>query len=208
MGDDPKKKLIESGSRVFAMKGYFHSKVAEIATDANANIASINYHFNSKENLFIETLKHAFEVGNQKYPVTSNLNDNAPPLERVRFFAQAILRRSFDKGPAGDFNRMMCNTIHTPHSPIERIMLEVCSFELDELDRTLRELYEGSPLSTIQLAKTNLISLATIISKYPFLMTNLVGETPSEEQISLFIEIQLDSIVASLQVLAQNQLSE
>ena len=50
--------LLETASVLFAKKGYAATSVREIAATADVNIASINYHFKSKENLYAEVFRY------------------------------------------------------------------------------------------------------------------------------------------------------
>jgi len=45
-------RIIAEATRLFAEKGYERASIKEISERANANIAAVNYHFESKENLF------------------------------------------------------------------------------------------------------------------------------------------------------------
>jgi AcrR family transcriptional regulator len=50
---------------IFTKKGFLATTIRDIATEADINVASINYHFGSKENLFAfimdETIKNLFD---------------------------------------------------------------------------------------------------------------------------------------------------
>lgn len=49
--------IIEAAMRLFAEKGYEATSVRDIATQAQANLALINYHFGSKEGLLKEIIE-------------------------------------------------------------------------------------------------------------------------------------------------------
>jgi len=53
-----RKKIIEVATKLFSKKSYKGTSVRDISALANVNIASINYHFKSKENLLFEVLKN------------------------------------------------------------------------------------------------------------------------------------------------------
>jgi AcrR family transcriptional regulator len=54
-------KIIESARILFADFGYEGTSIREIARTANVNVASVNYYFTSKENLFIEILRNGYK---------------------------------------------------------------------------------------------------------------------------------------------------
>ncbi|MDQ8185040.1 TetR/AcrR family transcriptional regulator [Pelagicoccus sp. SDUM812002] len=54
-------KLIEAAEREFAEKGFHGASIRDITSRAGANVASVNYHFGSKETLFIEMIRYRLE---------------------------------------------------------------------------------------------------------------------------------------------------
>lgn len=57
---DTKKKILEVARVLFADQGFEGTSVREIAKAADVNIASVNYHFTNKENLFNELRKTGY----------------------------------------------------------------------------------------------------------------------------------------------------
>jgi AcrR family transcriptional regulator len=51
---DTKEKIIETAGELFAQKGYEGTSVRDIAAMADVNLASINYHYENKQNLYYE----------------------------------------------------------------------------------------------------------------------------------------------------------
>jgi len=58
-------KILNAARHIFTKKGFLATTVRDIATEANTNVASVNYYFRSKENLFAfimdETIKKLFD---------------------------------------------------------------------------------------------------------------------------------------------------
>lgn len=54
---DTKKKIMEVARILFANQGFEGTSIREIATQAEVNVASVNYHFSNKENLFNEIIQ-------------------------------------------------------------------------------------------------------------------------------------------------------
>jgi AcrR family transcriptional regulator len=57
---ETRQKIIEAARVLFAEQGYEGSSVREIAGRAGVNVASLNYYFTSKENLFHEILRAGY----------------------------------------------------------------------------------------------------------------------------------------------------
>lgn len=55
---DTKQRIMEAAINLFALKGFDGASIREIAKLANVNVASLNYHFKSKENLRQEMMDH------------------------------------------------------------------------------------------------------------------------------------------------------
>ena len=89
-------RLLEAAAEVFAKKGFRDATVADICERAGANIAAVNYHFQGKENLYVEAWRDAFEKGLRKYPPHGGVDSSAPPEERLRGRITALLKRFLD----------------------------------------------------------------------------------------------------------------
>lgn len=63
---DTKKKIVEASTYLFGVKGYDGTSTREIALRAGVNIASLNYHFKSKQGLLIEVTAAVIEEFKQK----------------------------------------------------------------------------------------------------------------------------------------------
>lgn len=50
-------KILKISHKLFAEKGLNGVSVREIAKECNVNVSAINYHFNNKENLYLETIR-------------------------------------------------------------------------------------------------------------------------------------------------------
>lgn len=57
---ETKEKIMKAARLLFADRGYEGTSVREIAKAAEVNIASLNYYFSSKENLFQEIIKTGY----------------------------------------------------------------------------------------------------------------------------------------------------
>jgi AcrR family transcriptional regulator len=93
-----REKLLASASEVFADKGYRDATIAEICEQARANIASVNYHFGTKEKLYVEAWRHAFIESIKAHPPDGGVSVDAPPEDRLRGQIKALLQRIADRG--------------------------------------------------------------------------------------------------------------
>ena len=57
---ETKERIMKVARVLFANLGYEGASIREIAKSAEVNVASVNYYFSSKENLFLEVLKSGY----------------------------------------------------------------------------------------------------------------------------------------------------
>jgi AcrR family transcriptional regulator len=76
-------KIKDAARRIFTKKGFLATTIRDIATEADINVASVNYYFRSKENLFAfimdETIKKLFD---KIEPVLNN--EDTGIIEKIR----------------------------------------------------------------------------------------------------------------------------
>jgi len=95
-GQETRRHLLEAACAVFGQKGFREATIAEICRRAGANTAAANYHFGSKEALYVESWRFAFEQSNKTYPPDGGVALEAPAEDRLRGRILAIIRRIID----------------------------------------------------------------------------------------------------------------
>jgi len=95
-GLETRMRLLDAAGLVFAAKGFHDTKIAEICRMANANIAAVNYHFGSKEGLYVEAWRHAFNRSIENHPPDGGVPKSAPAKDRLRGQIVALMHRIMD----------------------------------------------------------------------------------------------------------------
>ena len=91
-GEDPRHRLLDVAGQKFAEKGFDATNVREITEAAGMNVASVNYHFGSKEELYIEAVRHAARTCEPITPMPT-WPEGVPAEQRLRDFIRAFLTR-------------------------------------------------------------------------------------------------------------------
>jgi AcrR family transcriptional regulator len=95
-GQETRERLLDAAVEVFADKGFWEATTAEICRKAGANAAAVNYHFGSKEDLYVESWRHAFRRSLDAYPPHGGVPDTAAARKRLHARIRTILRRITD----------------------------------------------------------------------------------------------------------------
>jgi AcrR family transcriptional regulator len=60
--EDTRDRILLAAQRLFADKGFDATSVRDITTEADCNVASVNYHFGGKDKLYLETFRSMLTV--------------------------------------------------------------------------------------------------------------------------------------------------
>ncbi len=88
-----RQKILDAAEIVFAEHGYAAATVREICNVAEVNIASINYHFGGKEELYKELCLNLFRTVFDRYPISRDFPEGTPQEDRLFFFIRGMLQR-------------------------------------------------------------------------------------------------------------------
>ena len=82
---DVRRRLLEAASEEFAAKGYEGATVRDIVARAHANLNSINYYFGSKQELYVEVMRHQVALSEAAHPqVAREPRPGEDPVEALR----------------------------------------------------------------------------------------------------------------------------
>jgi TetR/AcrR family transcriptional regulator, regulator of cefoperazone and chloramphenicol sensitivity len=90
--DPTRRRILEAAGPLFAAAGFDATSVRDITQAAATNVAAVNYHFRSKEDLYVETVRLAAESCNDLTPLPVWEQD-VPAEQKLRDFLRAFLTR-------------------------------------------------------------------------------------------------------------------
>ena len=122
-----RQRLLEAAGETFARHGYEHATVRDVCRLARANVAAVNYHFGSKERLYVETIRQATQrchAGHdletmQAVAVAPGLSKEGRLERIVRGFAETMLAPR-----EGWHLRLMLSELATPTHALDVIVRE------------------------------------------------------------------------------------
>ena len=87
---DVRRRLLDAASEEFAEKGYESATVRDIVARAHANLNSVNYYFGSKQELYVEVMRHQVALSEAAHPL---LVRDPPPGDDPAVALRAAVRR-------------------------------------------------------------------------------------------------------------------
>ncbi len=113
-------RLIEAAREVFSACGFQKATVREICRRAEANVTAVNYHFGSKDGLFIEALNFS----GLKALQSANMTADICPEKRLRLFIHDFMLMLLDENNATSQCRLMARELADPTPVLDKIVTE------------------------------------------------------------------------------------
>jgi AcrR family transcriptional regulator len=150
-------RLLKAASKLFADKGFDATKVAEICRSARANIAAVNYHFGSKENLYREAWRYAHAGAFKAFPPDGGVRPDASAEDRLRGRIWAALQRAL-AGDGAEF-RIMAHEMANPTGLLQQVVHDTIAPLREAMREILSELLDGrADEDTLRLCEISVIS--------------------------------------------------
>lgn len=119
--EDTRERILRAAQKLFAEKGFEATSVRDITTEAGCNVASVNYHFGGKENLYLETFRSMLTaLRDQQIETLDELmaRNPAPALEEyLQSFANGFLEPLVDDSHGRLFLDLVSREMITPRLP-------------------------------------------------------------------------------------------
>lgn len=117
-----RERLLDAAGEVFAERGYRRATVREICRRARVNVASVNYYFRGKEDLYADVLEFAYRQARQKYPMSDVASRPGSPENRLFGFVRLFLLRILDEGRPAWFGKLMAREIVEPTGALDKVI--------------------------------------------------------------------------------------
>ncbi len=119
---DTKQRILDAAERLFARDGYHATSLRSITTEAEANLAAVNYHFGSKESLLEATIDRRLRPLNEvRYGQLDALLQKTEETETIpscrdvlRTFVEPTLRLRKQGSGAENFVALIGRTLAEP----------------------------------------------------------------------------------------------
>jgi TetR/AcrR family transcriptional regulator, regulator of cefoperazone and chloramphenicol sensitivity len=136
-GSVTRERLIEAAGEIFAAQGLHGASIRDITQRAGANIASVNYHFHDKFELYALVLRRAHEriAAAMNQPLSAKT-----PEGRIRQLLSAMLTSAFDPARPKWHRRLLGRELLQPTPALDMMhdLMQGPSHRLWELFREIR----------------------------------------------------------------------
>jgi AcrR family transcriptional regulator len=154
-----KKCILDAAERLFARRGFHNTSLRDITSEAGVNIASVNYHFGTREALIREVvLRRLKPINRERMRLLESMRQDAaqdPGRLSVRAVLQAFLEPSVNflnsEPAASDFVRIMGQGMADPDETIRKLFMEQVRPVFRIMTELLSESLPDVPLSAIHV---------------------------------------------------------
>jgi AcrR family transcriptional regulator len=130
-------RLLDAAGRIFAEKGFDCATIRSISTLAGVNIASVNYYFGDKANLYIEAVLHAHQCRIDLLVI----DPESDPATQLRAYIRHFLCKILAVAEEGDWTqKLMLRELMLPTEATETLVREAIRPRYEQLQGILRKI--------------------------------------------------------------------
>lgn len=137
---DTRAVLLNVAEKLFLARGYEHVRVRDITDTARVNVAAVNYHFDSKDNLYRAVLRRRFrEIARRRIERINQVVEQAAKAPALGDLIAAYVRSFFDDAAVSADNRRHLALVYREMSP-DAVAPDLVASELaTPINRCLRQ---------------------------------------------------------------------
>jgi AcrR family transcriptional regulator len=170
-----RERILDAAERLFAERGFAGTSLRDITSAARVNLAAVNYHFGSKDELFLAVVVRRLEpVNRRRLELLDEAERRADPprLEDVvRAFVEPVVEARDDGGGMGPLPKLMARVVGEPGGWAEKILPLIFGTLAARFLAVLERALPGVPRSDLLWG---LVFSAGVLSHY-VLLGDLVG---------------------------------
>lgn len=169
-----KEKVLRTASKVFSENGYKETTVRMISEKAGVNVASVNYYFGDKEQLYLEVIRYWAKDAFRDFP-QEDLSDPelSPEVKIEKFIYYTLICMLGKDGKGTGFGRLMAlEASISPSDVVHEVITETIKKPTEQLYEAVAALSGSTDTERIK-AYTAAIVGQTV---YFYLSKNLIHE--------------------------------
>jgi AcrR family transcriptional regulator len=174
-------RLIEAAEELFCTRGFNETSVRDIAAAAGCNIASVNYYFGGKDNLYVEVWRRRLaELRDVRLASIDRVmsKQGQPQLEELlRSYANSFIEPLVEGGRSERFVSLMAREMVDPHLPRDMLFKEMIVPVMNAFTQALRRICPWLAIDRAQLVILSVVGqlMQTVLSKGMFVQDEQSG---------------------------------
>jgi AcrR family transcriptional regulator len=191
-GPVTRERLIEAAGEIFAEKGLHGTTIRDITQHAGANIASVNYHFKDKFELYTLVLRQAHEgiAAAMNQPLSADTPDG-----RIRQLLSAILMSALDPARPKWHRQLLGRELLQP-TPALDLLHDLMQRPSQRLSEAVREIRPDLAEHQLMLAVSGVVAQCLFHVHHGHLAQRLFPKVPEPELQTLVEHVAEFSLAA------------
>jgi len=140
VSEQTRSRLLNAAREAFSQQGFQGTTVREICRRAETNVASVNYHFGSKDGLLAEALN----FGQLKALQIANVKAGKNPEMRLQLFIRDFMSMLLDETAPSSQCRIMARELADPTPALDKIVREAIAPLHEFLGDLVREILDNN----------------------------------------------------------------
>jgi AcrR family transcriptional regulator len=138
--DETRGRIIDAAGPIFAEKGFRDATIREICDVAGVGLASVNYHFRDKRQLYVYVVESAFDAIDRARPMQRQWPPGTPAATRLEQWIAGLVHRVVASSKDSWQDRLLTREFHQPTPECEEVLRKRVDAEAAPLDAILVEL--------------------------------------------------------------------
>lgn len=179
-------RLLEAGRRVFARSGLDGARTRDICNLARANVAAVNYHFGSKEQLYVRVLYNHITRMRELYPLDQGVTPDSPPEDRLRAFVRGLLQQLLASGDEENarLGKMILLEMVQPSQHVDILIQDLIRPTNERLRGIVAEMMPEAPESAVTRCAAGIMSQFSLFRFDPRVLATLGSDfMPQQEHL-------------------------
>ena len=194
--EDTRQRLLDAGEELFCERGFKGTSIRRLAVTAKCNLAAVNYHFGSKDNLYVEVWRRLLvrlrRVRLESIQSVMEASSNAPSLEQLlRSFAHSFVGPLVEEKKADCLMKLMAREMLDQHLPADMLINEVIKPTMTALGQALTRACPELDESRIWLVMFSIVGQLLHIVR----MKTMFAQTEDTKMPPLDMDKMIDHIV-------------
>jgi len=180
-----KGRLLDSAEELFCEDGFEGASIRDIAASADCNIASVNYYFGGKQQLYEEVWRrHLIPMRDMRIASIEkvmNQSENKPQLEDIiKSFADTFVGSMIDTEKTSRMSKLMAREYIDKHLPADMFLKEIMMPTVSAMQKALMQTFPDLDESKVSFIVFSLIGQLVHLVHVRMMLEHSGDETTRE----------------------------